>query len=223
MTHTVLVLDLDGTVLLGDAPVLAYAYGISEAVGDRVAAFLADPHGDPDLLDAQDGYQATARAAKALGLTRAQTQPAFLASRAVLAGDGVSAPPGLAELLSELPSYVVLVTNSPADGLPEVLDRLGLAAHIDRVRTDAHKPTGMPTIVDRLLMRHHLTERPWQLMSVGDIWRNDLAYAYERGCVTGYIDRHGRRQGPAHVTAPDFPGLYDAIRRWAEDPRALVS
>lgn len=223
---TILLLDLDGTVLVGDAPVLAYARGISIEVEARVAAFLADPDAaiaaDPVLADAQDGYQATARISRSLGLSRKQTQPAFLASRAELAGPGVSVPPGLSDLLASLASYRVIVTNSPVIGIPEALIRLGLGEHIDGIITDAHKPDGMKRHVNQLLDNHGLHHTPQHLMSVGDIWRNDLAFAYERGCVTAYVDRFARHQGPAHLRAADLPSLYDSIRQWASDPIGFV-
>ena len=56
MSARVLVLDLDGTVCLGDAPVLSYAAAVAAHAGPdllaRVNSFLADPAAHPDLTDA---------------------------------------------------------------------------------------------------------------------------------------------------------------------------
>ncbi|GAB3391647.1 hypothetical protein GCM10027568_17550 [Humibacter soli] len=229
----VLVLDFDGTVCIGDAPVWAYAEaaiaaipadipGRDDVVADirtRLSAFLDGAPGRGDYLD---GYAAVA-ALTAGYVTAEQLDVAYLTSRQELASGAlaVSTPPGLARFLDEIGRGVerVLVTNSPRDGVAETLGVLGLRSVIDRVVTDAGKPTGWERILPELL-----AGRPADaLMSVGDIWRNDLALPAEAGCATAFIDRFGTGVGHPSLVAPRFEDLYLGISSWAADPSAFVT
>jgi FMN phosphatase YigB (HAD superfamily) len=228
----ILVLDFDGTVAVGDAPVWAYAEAVIASILDdastasvdldaelraRLGAFLDGEPGSPAYID---GYAAVAALA-AGHVDDALLQRAYETSRRALAGGtiAVSAPEGLAELLDSLGDRVerVLVTNAPIDGVRETLAAIGLAGVIDRVLTDAGKPAGWTELLPELLAGRE----PARLLSVGDIWGNDLALPLSAGCVVALIDRFGHRAGPAHLTAPDFPGLFDGIREWADDPTAF--
>ena len=60
---------------------------------------------------------------------------------------------------------------------------------------------------------------PATLMSVGDIWVNDIAPALELGCATAFIDRSGRDLRPAHARGRTMQDLYPAIEAWARSPR----
>ncbi len=226
----VLVLDLDGTLTLGHAPVLEYARAIetlapqADRLTMRVEAFLADPEADALLRQAQDGYQAVHMISEELGVDGAVRNHAYALSRASLDGDlgDVRAPEGLVTALAELDADLVLVTNSPRAGLDTLLGHLGVADLVDEIRTDADKPTGMcPLLVD-LLQRHDIASDPAWLLSVGDIWANDLAPALELGCSTAYVDTFDRHQGPAHVRGRTLSDLYPAIRDWARDPAEFV-
>lgn len=231
MSGRVLLLDLDGTVCLGDGPALRYADELAARLdGDgpaamraALAAFL---RGDGDGgTGAQDVYQLVQEVAAAHGLSRAEQGRAYLASRAALLADGlgVTAPAGLAELLGELDVHVVVLTNAPLDGLDVLLARLGLAGVVDETIGDARKPDGMGPAVDRLLAAHGIADEPWRLLSVGDLWANDLRAPRERGCATAYIDRFDLRQGPADARAATFEELYGAVREWATDARQAVN
>ena len=228
----VLVLDFDGTVCIGDAPVWAYADAVIAAIPanaprradvvtgirSRLRALL---DGSIDAGVYVDGYAAVAGLAAA-HVTSAQLDRAYLTSRRELASGAlaVSAPPGLAPFLTGFGGDVerVLVTNAPATGIAETLGMLDLASAIDRVVTDAGKPAGWARILPELL-----EGRPAErLMSVGDIWRNDLAAAADAGCATVLIDRFGHRAGPASLVAPRFEQLYQGIREWADDPAAFA-
>ncbi|WP_223693715.1 HAD family hydrolase [Leifsonia poae] len=224
-----LVLDFDGTVCIGDAPVWAYAEAVIASILDdasgssvdldaplraRLGAFLDGEPGSPAYID---GYAAVAALA-AGHASEELLQRAYRTSRRALA-DGtvaVSAPDGLAAFLNALGERVerVLVTNAPLDGVQETLSAIGLADSIDRIVTDAGKPAGWATALPELLAGR----LPAELLSVGDIWGNDLEQPLAAGCVTALIDRFGHRAGPAHLTASDFPGLYDGIRAWSADP-----
>lgn len=73
----------------------------------------------------------------------------------------------------------------------------------------------MGPAIDRLLAEHGIADEPGRLLSVGDLWANDLRAPRERGCATAYIDRFDLRQGPADARAATFEELYGAVRAWA--------
>lgn len=250
----ILVLDFDGTVCIGDAPVLLYGRLLEErvralpgreserggeqagergseqeeggilpaleeylAVEDRAA--LRRERSD-DLDDAIDGYAAAQLLARRRGLGPADMESAYQASRRALAVDGdveTSAPAGLAALLESLPSTVrrVLVTNAPADGIAAQLAHLGIADGIDEIVPSARKPVGMTPILERLLAEEGLENSTQSLLSVGDIWVNDLEPAAALGARTALIDRHGSGTGDPDLRARTFPELFPAIEEWA--------
>jgi phosphoglycolate phosphatase-like HAD superfamily hydrolase len=218
----VLVLDFDGTVCLGDGPGLRYADEVGALLGpearraltEAVTAFLA---GCGSGSVAQDVYQVVHEHAG--GLPPDRVTGAYRASRAALLAGGIAvhAPAGLADLLADLrPAvHVVVLTNAPQEGLDVLLERLGLAGVVDETIGDAGKPAGMGPVVERLLVEHGLVDEPRRLLSVGDLWENDLAAPARRGCATAHIDRFGRRCGHPDVRAATFEGLYAAVRAWA--------
>ncbi|WP_425862314.1 HAD family hydrolase [Arthrobacter sp. TWP1-1] len=222
-----LILDFDGTVCLGDGPVLAYAEAIAnqmpEAVQkvlhDGLASFLAE---DPNAPTYKDGYAAVAALAE--GYTDpAGRHHAYLASRQRLA-DGtveISAPDGLASFLDSLAgiAFRVLLTNAPLVGVQESLSKLGLSDSVDLIIPDARKPAGFTDLIPILLANKAAHE----LLSVGDVWINDIDLPAREGCATAFIDRFEHRTGAASLTAPRFELLYDAISDWAHDPAAFIS
>lgn len=237
-----LVLDFDGTVCVGDAPVWAYAEAVIAGILDagngaaagvgatggtggldaglraRLGAFLDGEPGSPAYLD---GYAAVA--ALAAGHADEELlERAYRTSRRELARGRleVSAPAGLAGFLDGLAGRVerVLVTNAPIEGVSETLGALGLSARVDRVVPEAAKPAGWGALLPELLAGRE----PASLLSVGDIWGNDLAAPLAAGCAVALIDRFGHRAGPAHLVAPDFPGLYAGIEDWALDPAGFL-
>ncbi|CAA9438849.1 MAG: hypothetical protein AVDCRST_MAG66-4088 [uncultured Pseudonocardia sp.] len=222
VAERVLVLDFDGTVCLGDGPGLRYADEVGALLGPdarraltgAVTAFLA---GRSTGSVAQDVYQVVQE--HATGLPAERVARAYRASRAALLAGGIAvhAPAGLTDLLAGLrPAvHVVVLTNAPQEGLDVLLERLGLAAVVDEAVGDARKPAGMEAVVERLLAEHGLAAEPRRLLSVGDLWDNDLAGPARRGCATAHVDRFGRGHGRADVRAPTFEGLYDAVRAWA--------
>jgi FMN phosphatase YigB (HAD superfamily) len=223
----VLVLDFDGTVYVGDAAVWAYAEAVIEdtAAAPRFAErlrlsltrYLGGEGGDY-----RDGYDAVAELSADV-VSEDALQAAYLASRQALV-DGslpVTAPDGLAEFLRSLGGHVerVLVTNAPRDGVAETLDRLGLSRVIDRIEPNAQKPSGFSTLLPTLL-----AGRPANaLLSVGDIWANDIQPPLEFGCATAFIDRFGAATGPSQLRGATFPELYPGIAEWAADPAAFAT
>jgi FMN phosphatase YigB (HAD superfamily) len=119
----------------------------------------------------------------------------------------------LVDLLKELRGAVriVLATNSPAEGLAPLLDRIGVSAVFDEVVAGAAKPEGL-----RQWMAAALEGRPASgLFSLGDHYRNEIEPAVAIGAATGYIDRFGRADGPATATAARVEDILPALRSWA--------
>jgi len=223
----IVLLDFDGTACRGDEPVRHYAAQIAATLpapdGHRLTAMLAGfldgTDRDGILAPAQDGYQAVAELAAYFDVPAEITRTAFLSTRQRMATGEipVEVPDGLVELLDELKpgTRTVLVTNSPAAGMAEIVGRLGLHGVIDEIVTDAAKPSGLPPLLDRHLHAIDAQQEPRRLLSIGDIWANDLRIPRERGCATAYIDRFDRRQGPADARAAVIEGLYGYVRTWA--------
>lgn len=223
----VLVLDFDGTVCLGDGPIWAYANGVLPALDparakrltDGLAAYLA---GDTEPGDFSDGYSAVVRLAGP-EVSPAVLDGAYRASREALASGAVDVhtPDRLPAVLAELGPRVrrVLLTNAPDTGMDGLLDRLGLAAQIDEVITSAAKPDGFDAILPALLDG----DDPARLLSVGDLWVNDISRPLAAGCATAYVDRTGADPRPAHAKARTLADLYPAIRAWAADPAGFVA
>ncbi|MEQ4518164.1 hydrolase [Pseudarthrobacter sp. B907] len=217
-----LVLDFDGTVCLGDGPVHAYADAAARRLPARTSAPLLTTlqrflNSAPGSRAYPDGYAAVADLFGAY-LPQDQLSAAFTESRQRLAAGevAITAPPGLARFLDGLTGRAlrVLVTNAPHVGVLESLRTLGLQDHVDVVRADASKPHGFATLLP-LMLRHRA---PRRLLSVGDIWENDLRLPLEAGCATAYIDRFNHQSGPSTLRGPDFPALYPAIQAWADNP-----
>ncbi len=228
--HLALLLDFDGTLYVGDLPILAYARHCAEqlpAAGateliDGVRFFLEGTSiGDRrvDLGAAEDGYQAVEILGRALGLTEGQVDSAYALARDDLAASAfaLDQPEGLEELLDELSGvHVMVVTNAHPVGVAEVLSAIGLARFVDELITDAGKPGSMPALLRRTLAVIHGADEPRRLMVVGDRWSSDLADAAGVGATTGLIDRFGRGDGNPTVRASQLSALVPAIRRWAD-------
>lgn len=212
---SILLFDFDGTIALGDGPVLAYAQHVATALGaddgfvDGIRAAL-------DLADGEslDGYDAVRQAAEARGAGPEMLSAAYLASRAALATPDapVVAPDGLAEFLTETTADAerVLVTNAPPIRIAEALDDLGLAGLFDRIVTDARKPDGLDAVLAGL-------PTDARVLSVGDIWHNDLAPAHARGHATALIGGFSDPEATPTYRAATFVELIPQLRAWLRD------
>lgn len=226
-----LIVDLDGTLYRGDAPIRWYAREIARSLGRADAAalsasvesYLDRSTTEPMLAGAVDGWSAVAT----LALDRYAVDPgaaavAFLATRWALAtGDcKVAVPPGFADFLAQLrPAVrVTLATNSPADGLAELLARLDVAAAFDEVISAAGKPAGLL----RPIAEHGDPDRPWRTASIGDHWPNDIAPALAVGAIGFYVDRFDRSDGPAHARGATVEDLLSALRAWVDDAETFA-
>lgn len=225
----VLVLDFDGTVCIGDGPVWAYADAVLEHIADDrlahdIRGHLADfLSGDPHSPRYKDGYSAVAALTSA-AVTADVRSAAYRESRSGLATGtttGVSAPDGLHAFLAGLgdSTYRVLATNAPLDGVKETISSLGLNDVIDRIHPESNKPGGFTGLLSHLADGRD----PTMLMSVGDVYENDIAPALDFGCATAYIDRWDQHTGPAHLRARRFADLYPGISDWARDPATFRS
>lgn len=270
MRNKLLVLDFDGTLCLGDDPVLAYAEQVDSVLSDRGLAdrlprpvhqivaealsinrllapeitYRADgtPHAvaeevsgedpthrteaHPVSWPLQDGYQLTQLLAHQAGLTGAESGACFRQARRDLVAAGLEstdlhAPEGAAQLLDEVRSraVVVLITNSPAAGFAPWLEVLGLAESFDAVINDARKPFGMPAALDaaRTAGQEATSESAARrdVLSIGDIWRNDLAHVSAAGGTTILIDRFNTGLGAPDHRVADWTEAVPALRSWA--------
>lgn len=209
------IFDFDGTLALGDGPLWAYARGVAEAAGipeivaaseEAVARFEA---GDEERID---GYDAVRAAAVGLGADEEALSAGYMASRAELATDSapIAAPEGLEGFLHRLAEHadLLLVTNSPDVRITEALEALGATAITSRV-CSARKPAGLGPVIDEMLTRG-------PVMSVGDVYVNDLEPAIARGAGTALVgatwEAHASQVTMAAATLPE---LYPSLEAWA--------
>jgi FMN phosphatase YigB (HAD superfamily) len=184
----------------------------------RLARFL---NGDPAAPRYKDGYSAVAELLAGL-VDEDDLSASYQESRKVLAAGEVeiSTPAGLRNFLSSLAGKAerVLVTNAPLDGVQESLQALDLTDVIDSIRSNANKPSGFTEILPQLLANRS----PEQLVSIGDVYANDIELPLNAGCVTAYIDRFNHRTGPAHLRAATFEQMYADLLAWAENPLEFI-
>jgi FMN phosphatase YigB (HAD superfamily) len=139
---------------------------------------------------------------------------AYLASRAQLgtADAPVSVPDGLAAFLRAAAPHAerILVTNAPSVRIAEALDGLGLSGLFDRIVTDARKPAGLDAVLDGL-------PADARVLSVGDMWRNDLAPAHARGHATALIGGFTDPSATPTYRAADFATLAPRLDAWLHE------
>ncbi|WP_433674759.1 HAD family hydrolase [Microbacterium gorillae] len=204
------IFDFDGTVALGDGPLRAYARAVEELGGvTGIEQALAVPA--PELLD---GYDVIRAAAEDLGVDADVLSAAYLASRAVLgtAEAAIFAPAGLAEFLraaGEAGVLRILATNAPDVRIAEALESLGIEGGFDRIVTSVGKPAGLDALLDDLA-----AEGVTDVLSIGDIWRNDLAPVHRRGGRTALIGEFADESAAPDHRAPTLPELWDDLRSW---------
>lgn len=223
--NPILILDFDGTLCVGEGPVRAYAQAVAALLSEEQAATLiselsAYTAGRRPHSDFGDAYELVHGLGAGL-LSPEQRQACYHESRRWLARhpDQVHAPDGLAEFLASLNDVLtILVTNSPTESARSALDGLGLAEVIDEVQGSANKPHGFDQRLSTLLDGRD----PRRLMSVGDLWANDIQPALHAGCLGAWINPYGLAPRPAQLSAPDFPSMYSSIAEWAAGPEAFA-
>ncbi len=213
-----LILDFDGTLCLGDGPVLSFAREVAEVAAtqprellDPLASFLRGDAGT-EFDGCADGYSAVGAWARSRGLDTAVISAAFHRGRAeVDAGRiPISTPDGVVNRLAAMSDWRrVLVTNSPLASTLTLADRLGLTPVLDDIFGDAGKPAGLHTLLGA---DGELDARRWsRIVSIGDIWVNDLAPVHAAGGDTGLIERHAQPHATPTWRAGDVQPLFDQI------------
>jgi FMN phosphatase YigB (HAD superfamily) len=241
VTAPLLIVDFDGTVVRGDAPVRYYAARIADTLrpadardflaaterylsaGPAAAAAAADTVEAAALRESLDSWGAVlSLAARRYDVPGPVIAEAFARCREAMIDRAcdVELVGPLMDTLADLRGDVaiVLVTNSPRDSMLPLLDRLGITAAFDDIVAGAAKPDGL-----RRLLQHRLgpdlRTRPWRACSIGDHYRNDIEPAVEIGAAAAYIDRFGRADGPATARARRAEDLLPVLRAWAADPQ----
>jgi FMN phosphatase YigB (HAD superfamily) len=227
VNDAILLFDYDGTVRLGSEHATHYARLVAshlDAVDERAflaahAAFVAGKPTTASTFDAYDADNAVRRLAGEYGVDEAIRHDAYVETRKRMAAGkfDIWAPKGFQEFIWSLPRgvEVALVTNAPAAGLEATLERLELDGLFDHVIGDAGKPEGLDSIIDELLEERSAAS----LLSIGDIPRNDLVPAADRGCATAYIDHYGRPWPRATASAASLEELYPFIHRWVTEAK----
>lgn len=228
----VLVVDFDGTVYRDDGPVRFYAEHAAGSLpnewrgrfldlfeaylehGVAAADRVADEAAAAVLRSSVDAWGAAAGLAALSGVGTAATEEAFLASRQYMltADCRVTAVPALVEAFERLrgQARIVLATNSPAGGLAPLLAKLGVTGLFEEVVSGANKPEGL-----RRWIAAELAHRPAvELFSLGDHYFNEIEPAMSVGASAGYIDRFGRADGPATLSAATVEDLLPGIVSW---------
>lgn len=210
-----IVFDFDGTLALGDGPILAFARAIAERTGNpdflsRAEAALAEfenGHGD-----SRDGYDAITRLATADGASAELIGSAYDASRALLGSEAaaVAAPDDLAAFLRRIgtDARLALATNAPGDGVVAVLETWGVADAFDAMHFTVGKPDGLVPVI-----RDALAGGP--VLAVGDIAEFDLAPATRLGADTALVgSTAGRSDATTTMRGRTLVDLYDEIVAW---------
>ena len=229
----VMVFDFDGTVSLGDGPVRSYARFVAAGLehGER-AAFLADIEAGlsgvlPGDLDPLDGYDLVRLLSAPFAVTDAAHSTAYASSRAELASAAapVIAPFGLAGFLAGARPHarLVLATNAPETRIAEALDSLGLAGAFDATHTSVGKPAGLDSLLDELLADSILEDPAAALMSIGDVWTNDLDPAHRRGATTALVGPRADAGATPTLRAASLVELYPRLITWLAPPHRTIS
>lgn len=218
-----IIFDFDGTLAVGNGPVLAYARYVAEAAADdylaRVDAELqAYDRGEPRF---RDGYDVVGTLAREDGVAETTLNAAYAHSRTRLGTHDapVALAPGILDLLSTLDPRIrlILATNAPGDRIPALLSEWGIADRFAATHFVVGKPTGLTPIVRAAL-------RDGPVLSIGDIFENDLAPARALGADTALV---GATAG-ASAASPTLRGstlaqLLLEIRSWTETALASDS
>ena len=228
-----MVFDFDGTVSLGDGPVRSYARFVAAGLepGERPAFLVGIEAGLsgmlPGDLDPLDGYDLVRLLSTPFAVTDAAHSAAYASSRAELASAAapVIAPFGLAGFLAGARprARLVLATNAPETRIAEALDSLGLTGAFDAVHTAVGKPAGLDEILDELLAGSIVEDPAAALVSIGDIWANDLDPAYRRGATTALVGLRADAGATPTMCAASLEELYPGLMAWLASPLRTTS
>ncbi|MGV8882238.1 MAG: HAD family hydrolase [Rhodoglobus sp.] len=212
-----IIFDLDGTLALGDGPLIAFARSVADRVGDTgfvgrarlaIDAFAEGESGY------RDGYDAITQTATADGITSETLSAAYGQARIRFgsADAPVLPPDGLAAFLLDIGTRarLVLATNAPDDGVKALLESWGVADVFDAMHFTIGKPDGLVPIV-----REATQQGP--VLAIGDIAEFDLLPAAQCGADTALVGS-GATRSTVSVTmrALTLADLYDQITHWIE-------
>jgi FMN phosphatase YigB (HAD superfamily) len=242
MKELIAIIDFDGTLYRGDAPIRYYAEVVADTMAppdreqylDALDRYLKDGPGasrDSEdtveaavLREAVDGWGAAFHlAGRCYDVSPEVIEFAFARCRLWMTKPecDIELVEPLIEALAGIRdrATLLLATNSPELGLRPLLDRLGVTSAFDEIMASTGKPDGLRRLLQRRLGAD-LRMRPWRVFSLGDHYRNDIEPAVEIGAPAGYVDKYGRRDGPATATGSRVEDLLPALRGWAADPAA---
>jgi len=177
-----LLMHFDSAVFVGDLPILAFARHCAEQLSDTAATTLIDGtrfflegtafDGRPiNLPGTLTGEQTVRALATTADLSASQIDQAYQLSRADLARSAfvLDPVPGLLELLLEFPDFhVVLICGSDVTGVAEVLDAVGLAAHVHEWATVADSPGYLAPLIETTLRQLGGNALPEHVMVLKD-------------------------------------------------------
>ncbi len=225
----IVVMDLDGTLYRGAAPYRYYARRIADSLPEErrgeylqaVERFLAGE----SRVQAADGWEAAVVLAGGPAGNSSGFSQAFLETRRFMLEKRceLEIPFGMTEFLAQARrrARLVLVTNTPAEYVFPLLQRLGLGSNFDEVCCGAEKPSRLGPRLTALAEVFGLA--PQAVLSVGDHFLNDIAPALTAGCTTAYLDPYGI--GPSGQTtfeSPDFEGLAEPLSNWLASTAATA-
>ncbi len=206
--------DFDGTVCLGEGPVLEFAQLLDQRLPGHgftrhVREFIQHPQAPGPFQHCDDPYDIISIISTDAGFPASLTNAAYADSRENAAHSAIRTPERFAEFVRSLPANCVLATNSPAHEFDQFLHQLGLVGAFSSIVTSAGKPAGMHSIIPELLARG-------PVLSVGDKWINDLAPAQFLGADTALVDTYDRQKdrGRATLRARNLESLYEHIHSW---------
>lgn len=218
-----IVFDFDGTLAVGNGPVLAYARAVApsanpgfvDRVKDGLNAFDAGRSGY------RDGYHVVAKLAARDGVSSGTMNQAYQASREMLGTSDapVEAPAGLAELLNSLNRHAELhvATNAPRAGVEQVLKSWEVRGYFAQVHVNVGKPAGLYPIIENSL-------RGGPVLAVGDIVEFDLQPAIDLGADTALVGASAATsKAPVTMRGASLTTLHDELIHWAAQPPAPTS
>lgn len=210
------IFDFDGTLALGRGPIDAYVREVVDLADDAEFAAVVDvklADFESGRSDAADAYDAVRHAAAERGVAAELLERAYHRSREILGTHAapVEAPDSIVPFLERLGDVadVALATNSPPTRLAETLADMGIDRLLQTRHTSIGKPEGLSRLVEDALRRG-------PVLSVGDLFENDLAPAAALGADTAFVGPAWESfAGRTTMAAATLPELYDLIYAWA--------
>lgn len=210
-----IIFDFDGTLAVGDGPVLAYARYVAPAAApdylERVESALKDFA--TGASEYRDGYDVVGSLAIADGVSAQTMSAAYMNSRELLATSEapVTTVADLRDFLGTLAgnARLHLATNAPGTGVDRALEQWGVRDLFTALHFNVGKPDGLVPILTEAL-------RTGPVLAVGDIVAFDLAPAIELGADTVLVGATAHAStAPVTLRAASLNDLKNDITAWA--------